>query len=44
MIEDPSVKQEKAIPLGIVHSIVAAGAYTSETKAHHISDLVQLGF
>ena len=28
----------------IFHSIVAAGAYTSDPKAHHIAEMVQLGF
>ena len=43
-IEDPSIKRDKATPLGIIQSIVAAAATTSNPKTCHISDLVQLGF
>ena len=41
-IEDISAKRKKATPLGIVHSIVAAGASASNPKTHNIADLVQL--
>ena len=40
-IEDPPSNQDKAIPLGIVHSIVAAVATATN---HHFSDLFQIGF
>ena len=38
------VQQEKAIPLGIVHCIVAAAARSYNPISHHISDLVTIGF
>ena len=40
----PPVRREKATPLGIVHSIVAKAATSSDTRAHHIVDLVVIGF
>ena len=43
-LEDPPVRREKAIPLGIVQSIVAKAATSSDPRAHHIADLVTIGF
>ena len=43
-IEDPPVRREKAIPLGIVHSIVAKVDISSDTRAHQISNLITIGF
>ena len=43
-IKYPQAKQEKAIPLGIIHSIVATATFSSKPKTWHVSDLVQLGF
>ena len=43
-IKDPPLKQEKAAPLGIIHSIVAAAAITSNPKTCQVTNLVQLGF
>ena len=43
-LEDPPVQREKATPLGIVQSIVAKAATSSDLRAHHISDLVTIGF
>ena len=43
-IEDPSVRREKATPLGIFHSIVSAVNTSSDQKTRHTSDLVVLGF
>ena len=42
-LEDPPVRREKSIPLGIVHSIVAAAASSSDPRAHHISYQVTIG-
>ena len=39
-IKDPPILQEKSTPLRIVHSIVAAAVTSSNTRAHHIADLV----
>ena len=41
---NPPVCREKAIPLGIVLSIVAAAATSSNPRAHHIAVLVTIGF
>ena len=43
-IKDPPVKGEKATPLDIIQSIVAAAATTSNPKTCHVIDLFQLGF
>ena len=43
-LEDPPVRQEKATPPGIVHSIVAKAATSSDTRSHHIANLVTIGF
>ena len=43
-IEDPPVRREKAIPLGIVHSIVSAANSASDQKTRHTADLVVLVF
>ena len=43
-LKDPPFRQENAIPLGIMHSIVAEAATSSNTRAHHIADLVTIGF
>ena len=43
-IEDPPVKREKAIPFGIVHSIVSAANASSDQKTQHMANLVVLGF
>ena len=43
-IDYPLVKQEKAAPLGIIHSIVAAVAIASNPKTRQVTDLVTLGF
>ena len=43
-IKDPPFKRGKDIPLGIVHSIVATATSSSNPKARHIADLVQLSF
>ena len=43
-LEEPPVKQEKSIPLGTIHSIVATAAFLSYPKTHQVADLVTLGF
>ena len=43
-LEDPPIKQEKATPLGIVQSIVAAASFSSNTKTCQVAHLVILGF
>ena len=43
-LEDPPVKQEKVVPLGIIHSIVSASAFSSNPKTRQFVDLVTLGF
>ena len=43
-IKEPLVKREKAIPLGIIHSIIAASAFSSDPKNRQVADLVTLGF
>ena len=43
-IKDPPVNQEKSTLLGIIHSIVAAATSSYDPKAHHIVNLVELGF
>ena len=43
-IEDPLVRREKSIPLGIVHYIVSAANAASDQKTQHTVDLVVLGF
>ena len=43
-VEDLLVKWGKAIPLGIVHSIVSFSASSSDQKTQHTSDLVILEF
>ena len=43
-IEDPPAKRAKAIPIGLIQSIVAARAAASDPKTCHVADLVQLGF
>ena len=43
-IEDPPVRREKAIPLGIVHSIVSVANAASDQKTRHTADQVVLGF
>ena len=42
--EDTPIKQEKAVPLGIVYSIVAAASFSSNPKIRQVADLVTLGF
>ena len=43
-IEYPPVKQEKAVPLDIIHSIVAALAFSSDPHTRQVTNLVTLGF
>ena len=43
-IEDPLVKREKAIPLGIIHSIVSASTFSPDPKTRQVADLVTLVF
>ena len=43
-LEDPPIKQEKAVPLGIIHSIVATAFFSSNTKTRQLANLVTLGF
>ena len=43
-LEDPPVKREKAVPLGIINSIVAAAAFLSNPQTCQVADLVTLGF
>ena len=42
-LEDPPVKREKATPLGIIHSIVAAAAFSSNPKNRLVANLGILG-
>ena len=43
-LDNPLVKQEKAVPLDIIHSIVAAESFSSNPKIRQVSVLVTLGF
>ena len=43
-IKDPTVRLEKATPLGIVHSIVSASDASSDQKTRHTTNMVVLGF
>ena len=43
-LEDPPVKQEKASPIGIIHSIVTTSAVSYNPKNRQDADLVILGF
>ena len=43
-IVDPPFKRGNAIPLGILQSIMATGASTSDLKTRHVANLVKLGF
>ena len=43
-LKDPPVRQEKSIPLVIVHSIVSEASTSSDTRSYHIVDLVTIGF
>ena len=43
-LEDPPRPTRKVHPLGIMHSIVAAAASPSDSRAHHITKLVTIGF
>ena len=43
-LEDPPVKQEKASPIGSIHSIVTTSAVSYNPKNRQDADLVILGF
>ena len=43
-LEDPPFKREKAVSLGIIRSIVAAAAFSSNPKTCQVTNLVTLGF
>ena len=43
-IKDLPVKREKAAPLRIIHSIIAAPDFSSDPITRQLSDLVTLGF
>ena len=43
-IEDPPVKRGKAIPLGIIHSIMSAADASSDQNIRHTANLVVSGF
>ena len=43
-LEDPPTRQEKALPLSIVHSIVATASLSSNIRTRQVADLVTLGF
>ena len=43
-LEDPPIKREKGVPLGIVHSVVTASSFSSNPKTRQVALLVTLGF
>ena len=43
-LEDPPIKLEKSVPLGIAQSIVATASFSSNPKTRQIANLVTLGF
>ena len=43
-LDNPPIKLENSVPLGIIHSIVAAEYFSSNPKTYQVADLVALGF